>query len=273
MTILFLLLSASLYAAANSTDMMEKSFVRDNTICKVGSSKVEFSIRGLNKFTESKDKGYGELVFITQNQNKKLFDISQGLTGLFRFFKGESTLCTKSAAYNLDQETFALLFQKANRPLKDKLVIQLIDSKTLKPTKLISTDYLANKTLEAPGGFYFRTNGERLEVDMGSIERDGKKYTYQDRDFQLWMLFEKAGFSLSEKMTYQQSPFKKHFIDEADFLQATGWSAEEKKFNNSIFYLAVNHQLKRQCIIVVPTLQKFSGKEDGWRCQPITKSK
>lgn len=265
---LFILFSSLTFAAPNSIDTIEKTFPRDNTFCQVGAAKVEFSIRGLNKYTEPKDRGYGEHVFYNHAQKERVLNVSQGFSGLFRFFPGESSLCSKFSSFDLDGETFALLLQKANRPHKDKLVIQLFDSKNIKPIKVISTDYLSDKALFAPGGFYFRTNGERLDIDMGTYTKSDKKFTYQDRDFQEWMLYDKEGFRISEKVTYQQSPFKDFFNDEPDFLKATGWSAEEKKFQNKIFYLSVNHQIKEKCIIVVSARQKFNGTEAGWRCRP-----
>jgi hypothetical protein len=254
------------FATMNSADIYETSWPRDNTFCQVGNKKIEFSIRGHSKYTEPKDRGYGELLFFDMNDKHINIPDFGGRSGYVRFFKAENGLCSKSAAYDLDGSTFALLLLKSNRPYKDKLVIQLFDSKNLKVLETFSTEYMADKTMLAPGGFTFRTNPERMEVEMGVVTIEGKKFNYQDRDFQEWMNFEKRKFSMNEKLTYQESPYKSFFKNEADFLKTTGWSAEDKKFSNRTLYLAVNHQTQRKCLLVLPAPTKLTGTEE-WRCQ------
>lgn len=266
MHLLILLLSNLLMASPNSTDMYEGSFPRDNTFCQVGENKVEFSLRGHTKFTEPKDRGYGELLFYRLGEKRVLIPDVEGRSGYYRFFKSENGLCSKAASYDLDGSTFALLLLKANRPHKDKLTIQLLDSKKLSPLKTYPTEFLADKTMLAPGGFTFRTNSERIEIEMGSVMMGDKKFTYQDRDFQEWVNFDKKGFWINEKLTFQQSPYKNFFKDEADFFQVTAWSPTEKKFQNRTFYLAVNHQERRECLLVLKAPIKLTGSEE-WRCK------
>lgn len=264
--ILFSLFTSTLWAAP-AKDLVEQSFARDNTFCQVGGNRIEFSVRGYSKFTEPKDKGFGELLFYRVKESFQHIDAAEAGSRYLRFFKSEKGLCSKAASYDVDGDTFALLLLKANRPYKDKLVIQLFDSKKLKPLKTINTDYMADKSMHAPGGFTFRTNSERLDIEMGSVMMNDQKFTFQDRDFQEWINFEKENFFINEKLTYQESPFKDFFKDEADFLTATGWSSADKKFNNRTIYVAVNHQLKKECVLVLPAPTKLKGNEEGWRCR------
>jgi hypothetical protein len=264
---LILLIMAQSFAAFNSKDLFEKSFPRDNTFCRLGKERVEFSVRGFSKYTEPRDKGYGELLFMEYQKVKKSLDIAQGNSGLYRFFKGTARVCSKYPSYLIDEKTLALLILKANRPYKDKLIIQLIDTKSLTPLRTIHTDFQADKALPAPKGFYFRTNGNRVDIDMGVVNWDEKKFTYQDRDFQEWYYFNGKDFSLQEKVTYKESPFKIYFTSEDDFLKTFGWSSEEKKFSNKIIYVAVNHSIGKECILVRDSKSKLTGTEEGWRCR------
>lgn len=265
--IIFLLFSLTLVAAPQSVDSYEKTFPRDNTFCQLAKSRVEFSLRGFSRFTEASERGYGEVLFLEKGKEKKLIDISEGNSGTYRFFRGKSRACSKYQGYDLDDSTFALLLLKSNHPHKDKLVIQLIDRKAEAPLKTIHTQYLTDRSLPAPDGFFFRTHNERLDIDMGTITRDEHKFTYQDRDFQEWYHFGKKGFSISPSRTYLEFSFKDYFTDEADFLKAAGWSETEKKFTHKVLYLAVNHALRKECVLLVSERQKLSGNEEGWRCR------
>lgn len=255
------------FGAFNSQDLFEKSFPRDNTFCRLGKARVEFSVRGYSKYTEPRDRGYGELLFMEHGRTKKSLNIGQGHSGLYRFFKGAPKACSKYPSYHLDEKTLALLLLKANRPYKDKLIVQLIDTKDLAPVETIHTNYLADRALPAPKGFYFRNNGDRMEIDMGTLQWDEKKFTYQDRDFQEWYHFDGKKFSLSEKVTYEESPFRSYFSSAEDFLKTFAWSPEEKKFQNKIIYVAVNHSVGKECILVREAKAKLTGTEDGWRCR------
>ena len=260
---------AQSFAAFNSKDLWERSFPKDNTFCRLGKERVEFSVRGFHKHTEPRDRGYGELFFMEYGKVKKSLDIGQGNSGLYRFFKGSPTsrLCSKYPSYQINPKTLALLLLKANRPFKDKLIVQLVDSSALTPLQTIHTNFLADKALPAPRGFYFRTNSDRIEIDMGSIQWDEKKFTYQDRDFQEWYHFDGKDFSLTEKMTYTESPYKAYFTSEEDFLKTFAWNPQDKKFLNKIIYVAVNHSAGKECIIVLDAKAKLTGSEEGWRCR------
>lgn len=264
---LILFLVAQSFAAFNSKDLFEKSFPKDNTFCRLGKENVEFSVRGFSKNTEPRDRGYGELLFMEYGKEKKSLNIGQGNSGLYRFFRGSAKYCSKYPSYLIDEKTLALLMLKANRPYGDKLIVQLIDTKSLAPLNTIHTDYLADKALPAPKGFYFRTHTDRVDMDMGSLLWNEKKITYQDRDFQEWFYFDGKEFFLNERVTYNESPYKTYFTSEEDFLKTFGWNTKDKKFLNKIIYVAVNHTIGKECILIRDSKMKPSGSEEGWRCR------
>lgn len=266
---LILLIAAQSFAAFNSKDLWERSFPKDNIFCRLGNERVEFSVRGYNKNTEPRDRGYGELLFMEYGKTKKSLDVGQGNSGLYRFFRGSPTskICSKYPSYEIDTKTLALLLLKANRPFKDKLIIQLINPKDLSSIQTIHTNFLADRSLPAPKGFYFRNNTDRMEIDMGTLTWDEKKFTYQDRDFQEWFHFDGKDFSLSEKVTYAESPYKTYFTSEEDFLKTFAWNSQEKKFLNKIIYVAVNHSAGKECILILDSKAKLTGTEEGWRCR------
>lgn len=264
--ILFFIVAQS-FAAFNSKDLWERSFPKDNTFCRLGKERVEFSVRGYHKMTEPRDRGYGELLFMEYGKVKKSLNIGKGNSGLYRFFRGSPKFCSKYPSYLIGEKTLALLLLKANRPYKDKLIVQLVDTKSLEPVETIHTDFLADKALPASKGFYFRSNSDRVEIDMGTLQWDEKKFTYQDRDFQEWFHFDGKDFSLNEKVTYEESPYKAYFTSEEDFLITFGWSSRDKKFLNKVIYVAVNHSMGKECVLVRDSKAKLTGSEEGWRCR------
>lgn len=266
---LFFFLSFSAMAASDSTNAFEKSYPRDNTYCALTGKRIEFIIRGGSKYTEPKERGFGELLFYRNQQKKpKLLDLNISGSDTFAFFKGKSTLCSKSHGYKLDDSTFAVLLRKENRPFNDLLVLQLFDVPTLTPKEVIATQYPVEKILPSTDGFMFQTVPETHNPDFGKVMIEGNQYIYQERDFPIWMSYSLKGFEVISEMTFSKFPWKKSFLDLNDFLTATGYNTLEKKFTKTITYLAVNHKLKKRCLLIIEKKQKLVGNE-SWRCHAI----
>jgi len=102
---------------------------------------------------------------------------------------------------------------------------------------------------------------------MGKIKIQEIEYTYQDRDFPIWISYNKFGFSISPEKTFSEFPFNKLFKDQNDFLNEIQWNDKEKKIQNNILFVAVNHKLKKECILITGQGHKVTGSETGWRCR------
>lgn len=263
----FLTLSA--FAASDSKDAFDKSFPRDNTFCSYKGNRIELLIRGESKFTEPKERGYGELIFYRHPPKRPtIMKFSQFKADTFKLFSGVSPLCSKSHGYMIDPETMAILLLKENRPFKNKLVMQLFDIKTLKPTELIETSYLTDRASKTKTGFAFNTFRENHNPEIGKVLIEGNEYIFQEKEFPQWMEYSQRSFSLEPDLTFERLPWKKHFKDQVDFLAVTGWNQIEKKFAKNIVYLAVNHKMKKRCLLFIETKQKLAGNE-LWRCHRI----
>lgn len=264
---IFLLLFTLVSAQARTVrSVRETTYTRDNTYCQLGKKKIEIQIRSETFLTEPAEKNYGEFIFIYPEQTGKLLPINKDKLSNYRLFRGQNSLCSKSYGYALDNDKVAVLFLKENRPFKDKLSFQVINNKTLKGEEVVDTEYTADITKVSLNGFLFRTHEPRNALVMGKIKINGVEHTFQDRDFSYWVKYSLSGFEVSGPESFQNFEWKHYFKDEKDFYEISGWDEQVKKFKNAILYVAVNHKLKKKCILLSATKIKVSGDEAGWRC-------
>lgn len=267
----FLLIFFTQLALAQSPDLRnltETSFTRDNTYCRLKNKRVEIQVRSQSALTEAKERNYGEFILYYPEEDKpEVLSIGEDKMHSYRLFKGQNSACSKSLGYLVGKDQLAVLFLKENSPKHDKLIIQYFDVNTTRPVKLLETDYPVDKTEMIAEGFAFRVTGDRQDLEMGKVTISSHAFTYQDRDFDVWMTHTPSGPEYSGTLSYQKSPWKNFFKNENDFLIATGWDAKEKKFSNVHLYLAVNHKLKNQCIYLAKEKTKFKDNEPGWRCR------
>lgn len=266
MYILLLLLSSQLFAQSiDVRSLREKTFTRDNSFCRMGKERIEFQIRSDAHHTEQIEKSYGEYIFFYNKKLPHLLPLNTDKLNNYRFFPGRDTVCSKSLGYMLDKDKMAILFLKENRPFMDKLSVQIFDATSLIAGEVHDTEFQTDKTELTSGGFIFRTYADRQGLEMGSVKIQDIEYFFQDRDFPYWMKYTSAGFEIDRAASFSHSPWKKYFKDEQDYLTASGWDESAKKFVNSVLYVAVNHQHKKECLLLMPSRTKISGSET-WRC-------
>lgn len=271
MNVLFalLLLSTSAFAtldASTSLDLFEKSWARANSFCTHKNRRIELLVRGGGKFTETKERGYGEYIFYRVKEKAEIFSFSRPLSTLYHFLQGHDGICSKSLGYPIEGDKFALLFAEEYRPHGDKLLIQLFDFKKMIPLETIHTNLIVDKAYGRPGGFIFKTHPERFDMDMGYVTLEGQKFTYQDRVFPVWMTYSAKGTSLEPETTFKKLPWKKYFKDLADFYKHSAYDSAKNAFANNVVYYAVQHQIKKRCVVFVDKRRKLEPTED-WHCQ------
>lgn len=264
-----LMLLFSLSALANDSQFtFDKSYPRDNTFCHFKNQRIELLIRGSNKFIEPKERGYGEYIFLRKLPVRKvsLLTLNQSRGDTFKLFLGTSPQCSKSHGYMIGRDTLAILLQKENRPFSDKLVIQFFDVKTMLPKEALETNYPTDRAIKTEDGFAFRVMAENHSPDMGRVSIQGETFIFQEKTFPEWVNYSKNGFEVASSLTYEKFPWKKAFKDQDDFLNMAGWNTSENKFSRKIVYFAVNHKLKKECLLFIEAKQKIAGTE-SWRCQ------
>src|SRR5690606_10323692 len=138
----FVLIS-SVYAADRFEvqNLIARTFTHDNTFCNLNGRRVEFELRGLNKFTEPKEKFYGEFAFFKPKNLLKQLPLNKDSLHTYRFFPGANSLCSKSLGFKIGPATSSILFLRENRPYKGKLVIQNYDHNKHEPLETIETEY------------------------------------------------------------------------------------------------------------------------------------
>lgn len=268
MFIFVVLMTLSAFAATEAQFAFDKSFPRDNTFCHVKDQRIELLIRGSNKFTEPKERGYGEYIFLRNLPSKvpKLLSLNHSRGDTLKLFLGTSPQCSKSHGYLLDSKTLAILLQKENRPFNDKLVIQFFDITTMTPGEALETNYPTDRAAKTADGFAFRVMAESLNLDMGRVNIEGKQFIFQEKVFPIWMSYSKKGFEVQDDMTFDKFPWKEFFKDQEDFNSLTAWNNTDKKYGKKIVYVAVNHELHKKCILLIEAKQKLAGTE-SWKCQ------
>lgn len=267
MYILLLLLSSLAFGESFEVRALkEKTYTRDNSYCKMGSRRVELQIKSETRLTERGERKYGDYVFYFPKKLGKLLPLGHDKLNSYRFFTGQNSLCSKSFGFPLEGDKLAVLFLKENRPFLDKLTFQIFNSKEVIPLDLVETDYTTDKAEASPGGFLFRTYVERVGLEMGKLKIDNTDYLFQDRDFPIWIKYTVKGFEVSLSDSFNKFEWVSYFKDQDDFLKAAQWDESLKKFKNTVLYIAVNHQQKKQCIYLSPTKVALTGSE-AWRCK------
>lgn len=262
-----LLISAALAESIDLRNLKEKTYTRDNTYCKFGPKRVEFQIRSESKFSDRREKAYGEyVVFYPEEENMELLKLNKDMLHTFRLFYGKSDLCSKTYGFKIGKDKTAILFLQENRPFKDKLIIQLLNSSGTVAQDTIHTQYISDQAEAYPDGFIFRIHSERLDIEMGKIKMKDIDYTYQDREFISWMSYTSEGFKHLPTQTYFKFSWKHLFKDEQDFLTSSGWTESSGTFANQKLFMAVNLKLKKECVLMLPEKMNITGTEPGWRC-------
>lgn len=268
--LIILFLTFSAFPRSASKNAFDKSYPRDNVFCGPSSNKLELLIRGESKFTEPKEKGYGELIFYRLPDKKPtLFPLSDFKSDTFRFFLGTSPVCSKSHGYIVDPKTFAVLFLKENRPFKDKLVLQFFDSETLLPKEHFDTNLNVDKAKILKEGFSVRTFNEVHHQEAGKVMIQETSFIFHEKEFPKWMDYNiKTGFKINPEMTFKKFPWKKSFKDINEFYSMSGWHSDKRVFGNEFIYVAINHDIKKRCILFSDHKLKISGQE-SWKCHTI----
>lgn len=264
--IIFISLMLSLVSFATDQDTFEKTYPRDNSFCLISGKRLEIMVRGFQAQTDPKERTWGEQVFTRTGQDrpKKIPVTSE--SGLYHFFPGNPSSCTKTIGTMIDGK-FVVLFQRLNSPHKHHLIIQYIDPETLKALETVHTPYLSDKAVVTKGGIVFRTHPPaRQDLEMGKVTITGKKYLYQDHVFETWVLFTKDGFGPDSAATFENFTYKSFFKTEEDFKVQSGWQETSKVFSKTKLYVATNHESKSKCILLLDSKKVLTGDE-GWVCQ------
>lgn len=263
-TILALLFS--LVSFATDQDTFEKTYPRDNSFCQIGDKRIEIMVRGFQSHTEPKERMWGEHVFTRMGEGRPKKIPVTNESGLYRLFQGNPSSCTKTVGTILNGK-FAVFFQKLNSPHKHQLVVQYIDAKNLNALETIHTPYLSDKAMVTKDGVIFRTHPlARQDIEMGKVTINGSKYLYQDHVFPVWMKLDKDGFASDLAVTYENFTYKSFFKTQDDFKTHSGWQDLAGLFSKTTLYVAINHESKSKCILLLNSKKALTGDE-GWVCQ------
>ncbi len=247
----------------NTRILIDKTFARENTFCRIEDHRFEIEIRSFHQYSESKNDDYGETAFIVNDQKRNLLPLNSLNLYRYRFLKRENTLCNRAFAVKLTSDNYGILFLRDNRPFKDKLSLLIYDQKAKEAIQVLDTEYTTDSAIKINSGFAFPYRKEDLEIKMNHIEIEGATYLYQARQLHYWVKYQDNKFQVDPLLTQKSFPFRKFFKDSDHFLKEAGWSDQKKEFEKGSFFIAVNHSKKRSCI----TFNKELSRPESWLCR------
>lgn len=262
--LLLILLSSRTWSEDfNTRILIDKTFTRENTICRIEDNRIEIEVRSFHQYSESKNDNYGESAFLVNQNKRSLLPINSLNLYRYRFMKGESEYCNRAFAVKLSTYHYGILFLRDNRPFKDKLSVLIYDQKSKEALQVLDTEYSTDTAIKLSSGFAFPYKKEDLEIKMNHIQIDGTVYLYQERQFHYWIKFQDNKFEIDPEITRENFKFQKYFKDQEQFLKEAGWNTQKKEFEQASFFIAVNHSKKKSCI----TFQKDLSRPENWLCR------
>lgn len=234
------------FSARADEFLFDKTYSRDNSYCRVNSSRFEIKIKGHSRYTEAGDAEYGENIFILSGGNKLLI---QKDIGRYRLVKGENSYCSKVLSISTAPHELAIFLKKDNRPLGNTLSILYYNYQT-QDHEIVDTNHLLSDALIHQNRLQFKLKSDSCQTFSGPVMIGENQYFYTQKDFEPWIVFDGKNFTVNKQATYQSYKGSLFFKSESDFFKARGRS-------NQIF-TAVNHQLNKECV-------RFTN-ESEWIC-------
>lgn len=266
-SIVFLVSNQSLAEDFQTRILIDKTFVHDNSYCRLNNKSVEIEIRSFDKYTEPGDSEYGEHVFALQAGKKRLLPLNKDNVGRYKLFKGRSDYCSKSLALPVNDDVLAIFFLRDNRPLGDLLSVLFYNLKTFE-IKLIETVYSTDRATIQQGKFKFPLLHKKKESPLGKVTINEIEFIFQERSIRPWLVLNGETFQIDNVQSYEKSELQKHFQTQNDFEKNFAWDQKTKEYLLNKYYYAINHKEKVECL-AVPYDKKMDLSSHKWRCQKI----
>lgn len=259
LTLLFLFWVPSAFSEDFETrTLIDKSFVRDNSYCVFGKSKLEIEIRGLDQFTAPQDAGYGEHIFLVKNGKRTILPINERPIGRYRLLTGTTNNCTKSLMLKLDARVI-FFFLKDSRPFLDTLsaVIYTPDSGK---TEVVETTFGVVKAIVENNQLKFSSAKSLDPLGGGKVKITGKEFLYVRKKLAPWYIYDGKSFTVDPESTFKNFQFNAFFKGLSDFTQSFEWDKSANKFKIPEFSQAVRHATKESCLSI-------GAGRTNWRCK------
>lgn len=255
---------------------LEKSVPFQETICQLGTAKASFLLRFDKKIDPAENDYSGApMVFLRSNKTHIIEPLTKPYPGDFSFIPAqEKSTCNDTQGFELNNSTMAILYSKDNRPFQDLHQVVVWDTKA---DKILDKRELGAvvKYFKIKDGFAFSKLIPRSDVDQIQMTSpSGRKMNATDKDLNALQAVTLNGDRLKiefdPKLSYEQSPWKKFFKNQNDYLQSTGWDSKKKTFKNVVVYEATYFNRKESDISesCIALTDKRGGEinRSGWKC-------
>lgn len=260
--LIFTLFFFSLTASAldfGSRVLLDKTYVRDNSYCRLENKRFEIEVRSFERYTSYDEAEYGEHAFIIQNDKYRLLPLNEKLIGRYKFLKGEDKNCTKSLSLKIGKSGLVVFFQKDNRPFLDTLSMVYYDDVTgqidIKETHLpIQKAWMKDNLL------HVYSHESLSNPELGKAQIRGKEFIYNEKPLGSIYIFDGKTISVDSKKSYESFPYKKSVKTIEEFEKLFKWNSTRNVFDVKKFYYAVHMNTRQECI-------RAEGSSD-WNCSP-----
>lgn len=268
MTIIILAITALIqfcYASAFETSiLMDKTYVHDNSYCRIKNHVVEFEVRSFDKYTQPDDSEYGEHIFAIHGEKRFLLPLNADNLNRFKIFKGNNTFCSKALSLQTGPDSLAVFFLKDNRPLGNHLSVLFFDYKT-NTSKVLNTDFITNRGVIQDGKLKFPSLLPYREAKMGKVKIDNLSYIYRDSELVQWIGFDGTQFQNDHDLTFEKFEWNKYF-SKSEFEAVSAWDSKTNQYNQKRYIVAINHLMKRRCIAFSAKAAADISPQE-WKCR------
>lgn len=227
--------------------LLDKTYVRDNSYCRIAPKRYELEIRSFDQYTSFDEAEYGEHAFVIYNNNYKLLPLNEKMIGRYRFLKGKDKNCTKNLSLNIGKSGLIVFFLKDSRPFLDTLSMVHYDDVTkqidVKETTLpVENAWVKNNVLHI---YSYET---LTNPDMGKIKINGQEHIYNQKPFGAIWTFDGKTFRVDDTETFNHFPFKSIIKTKEEFKRIFKWDSGKGNFTVKSFIYAVHMQARKECL-------------------------
>ena len=255
---------------------LEKSIAFKETSCQVGTAKASLLLRFHKKMNpEENDFSGAPMLFLKSKKTFTIEPLAKPYPNDFSFVPvKESSSCTDTQGFELNENSIAILYTLDNRPFQDLHQVVVWDAKLEKILEKRELGAVV-EYFKIKNGFAFskmipRSDGEEIAM----VSSSGRKMTATDKDLNAFQTVTLNGNKLKVEfdpsLSYERSPWKKFFKNQNEFLKAAGWNSKKKTFQNIIVYEAtsLNQQEGNESESCIAFADKRGGKfaPSAWKC-------
>ena len=248
--VIFTLFFFSLSASAldfGSRVLLDKTFVRDNSYCRIQNKRMEIEIRSFQQYSSFDEAEYGEHAFLIQGDKYLLLPLNEKLIGRYKLLKGEDKNCSKSLSMQTGKSGLVFFFLKDNRPFLETLSMIHYDN-TTGEVDIKETSLSVQKAWMKDNILHIYSHESLSDPELGKVRISDKEFIYNEKPFGVIYTFDGKTIAMNSTKSFESFPYKKIIKDAAEFEKVFKWNSSRQVFEVKKFHYAVHMNSRQECI-------------------------